>query len=184
MTTDVQVLDKQDAMGSGVGSADAEMVQPAVDPQADAAIVVDTVVPDPVVGVGVAAGGGLGFGEVGVDGRGVARCGRQWLYLSVNTSSTAGSSATVLGWTGWAASNFLRVCWKRSTLPQVVGWLGLEFFWATASVVVRPRGRCSRPWPPAKRVVMTIPLSVNVEPEGRSGHRGQEASRTVGPVTG
>ena len=26
------------------------------------------------------------------------------------------------------------VCWKRSTFPQVVGWLGLEFFWTTCQV--------------------------------------------------
>ena len=30
---------------------------------------------------------------------------------------------------GWARSHFLRVCWNRSTLPQVVGWFGREFFW-------------------------------------------------------
>jgi hypothetical protein len=65
---DVQVLDEQDDVGSGMGSADAEVVQPAGDAQGDAAAVVDAVVPDPVVGVGVAAGGGLGLGEGGVDG--------------------------------------------------------------------------------------------------------------------
>ena len=39
----------------------------------------------------------------------------------------------VAGW-GWARSHFLRVCWKRSTLPQVVGWLGREFFWTMRSL--------------------------------------------------
>jgi hypothetical protein len=34
----------------------------------------------------------------------------------------------VVGWSGWARSQFFRVCWKRSTLPQVVGWPGREFF--------------------------------------------------------
>ena len=38
----------------------------------------------------------------------------------------------VAGWSGWARSQALRVCWKRSTLPQVVGWLGREFFWVIA----------------------------------------------------
>jgi hypothetical protein len=131
---DVQVLDEQDDVGSGMGSADAEVVQPAGDAQGDAAAVVDAVVPDPVVGVGVAAGGGLGLGEGGVDGRGVARCGRdrcgrRWLYSWVNASSRACSSATVLGWTGWAASHFLRVCWKRSMLlccqAAAGGWEGV-----------------------------------------------------------
>ena len=53
---DVQVLDEQDDVGSGVGSADAEVVQPAGDAQGDPAAVVDAGVRDPVVGVGVAAG--------------------------------------------------------------------------------------------------------------------------------
>jgi len=35
------------------------------------------------------------------------------------------------GWSGWARSQFFIVCWKRSTFPQVVGWLGREFFWTT-----------------------------------------------------
>ena len=65
---------------------------------------------------------------------------------------------------GWARSHFFMVCWKRSTLPQVVGWLGREFFWRTprrtssfsrALRLVRP------PW--AKRVVNTRPLSVRVD---------------------
>ena len=30
---------------------------------------------------------------------------------------------------GWARSHFFIVCWNRSTLPQVVGWSGREFFW-------------------------------------------------------
>ena len=64
---------------------------------------------------------------------------------------------------GWASSQRLRVWWKRSTLPQVVGWFGLEFFWMMA----RLSRRCSKPlrppWPPDRRVVNTIPLSVNVE---------------------
>jgi hypothetical protein len=50
------------------------------------------------------------------------------------------SSTRVLGWTGWAASQCLRVRWKRSTLPQVVGWLGLAF-WTTP----RHRGSVSSP---------------------------------------
>jgi hypothetical protein len=67
---DVQVLDEQDDAGLGVGSADAEVVEPAGHAQGDAAAVVDAVVADPVVGVGVAAGGGLGLGEGAVGGRG------------------------------------------------------------------------------------------------------------------
>ena len=86
---------------------------------------------------------------------------------------------------GWAASQFLRVCWNRSTLPQVVGWLGAEFFCATC----RRRSSASRalrpPLPPARRVVNTIPLSVRVEagvPWAATAAR--NAARTTGPVTG
>jgi hypothetical protein len=187
---DVQVLDEQDDVGSGVGSADADVVQPAGQAQGDAAAVVDAVAPDPVVGVGVAAAGGAGFGQAGVDGRGVARCGRdrcgrRWLYSSVNAPSRACSSATVAGWSGWAASHFLRVCWKRSTLPQVVGWLGRAFFWATP----RRRSSASRalrpPLPPDRRVVKTIALSVKVEAGVPKRDRAaRKRSRTAGPVTG
>jgi hypothetical protein len=59
----------------------------------------------------------------------------------------------VAGWTGWRRSHFLRVCWNRSTLPQVVGWLGLLFFCtmfsrrSSTSSMVRP------PRPPANRTV-------------------------------
>jgi hypothetical protein len=67
---DAEVVDEQDDVGSGVGSADAEVVQPAGHAQGDAAAVVDAVVADPVVGVGVAAAGGLGLGE---GGRGARR---------------------------------------------------------------------------------------------------------------
>jgi len=50
------------------------------------------------------------------------------LYLSTNSSSRACRLVVQLGWSVRAASQFFRVCWKRSTLPQVVGWLGREFF--------------------------------------------------------
>src|SRR5215471_1883952 len=69
----------------------------------------------------------------------------------------------VVGWHGWARSQLSMVCWKRSTLPQVVGWLGREFFWRTS----RRRSSASKPLrpplPPEKRVVKTMPLSVRVE---------------------
>ena len=40
----------------------------------------------------------------------------------MKASSRACSAAMVVGWWDWAASQFLRVCWKRSAFPQVVGW--------------------------------------------------------------
>ena len=47
----------------------------------------------------------------------------------------------VVGLAGWARSHFFRVCWKRSTLPQVVGWLGREFFWTMSEAA----SSCSKP---------------------------------------
>jgi hypothetical protein len=60
---DVEVVDEQQDGGSGVGSADADVVEAAVDPQGDLAVGVDAVVPDAVVGVVVTACGGRGLGR-------------------------------------------------------------------------------------------------------------------------
>ena len=60
---DVEVLNEQDDVGSGVGSSDADVVEPAVVAQGDHAGVVDAVAADAVVGVGPGSvGGGLGAG--------------------------------------------------------------------------------------------------------------------------
>ena len=164
---DVEVLDEQDDAGVRVGSADADVVEAPGVAEGDVAGLVDEVVADAVVGVVVRlAGGWLWVGRVGVAG--VARCGserwgRRWLYSSTNWSSRAWSSVMVAGCGSWARSHFFMVCWNRSTLPQVVGWLGREFFW----VMFRRRSSFSRalrpPLPPAKRVVKTMPLSVRVD---------------------
>jgi hypothetical protein len=53
---DVQILDDHDYVGSGVGSADADVVQPPGMADGDHAGVVDAVAADPVVGVGVPVG--------------------------------------------------------------------------------------------------------------------------------
>ncbi len=78
-----------------------------------------------------------------------------------------GQGGRLVGWPagGVAGSARLWVCWNRATFPQVVGWLGREFFWTTpraassASNALRP----PRTRPEACRTVYTIPLSVNVE---------------------
>ena len=44
-------MDEQEDVGSGVGSADVDVVEPSGDAQGDNAGVVDAVVADPVVGV-------------------------------------------------------------------------------------------------------------------------------------
>jgi hypothetical protein len=58
-------VDEQQDAGSGVGSADTDVVEAAVDPQGDLAVGVDAVVPDAVVMVVACGGGGLGAGLVG-----------------------------------------------------------------------------------------------------------------------
>jgi len=55
---DLEILDEQDDVGSGVGSAEADVVESACVAQGDAAGFVDAVVSDPVVGVGAAGGSG------------------------------------------------------------------------------------------------------------------------------
>jgi hypothetical protein len=69
--TDVEVLDEHQDVGSGVGSADADVAEPACDAQGEGAGFADGVVADPVVGVRgpVGAGGGFRAGLVG-GGRG------------------------------------------------------------------------------------------------------------------
>ena len=52
---DLEVVDQQDDVGSGVGSSDADVAELAGDAQGDGAGLVDAVVADPVVAVGIAA---------------------------------------------------------------------------------------------------------------------------------
>ena len=77
--SDVAVLDEEQDVGSGVGSADADVVEAAVVAQGDYAGVVDAVAANPVVG-GWGVGGrraGLGSGLVGAD-RGSSAQGPMW----------------------------------------------------------------------------------------------------------
>ncbi len=110
------------------------------------------------------------------------------VYSSANRSMRAWSWARVAGCSDWAARHFFMVCWNRSTLPQVLGWLGREFFWTTprrlssASKLLRPRVPCRLP--PDRRVVNTMPLSVSVEagiPWVAMALR--NSASTIGPVT-
>jgi hypothetical protein len=67
---DVQILGEEQDAGSGVGAADADVVEAAVVAEGDFAVGVDAVGADTVVGVGGSvAGGGFGPGVVG-GGRG------------------------------------------------------------------------------------------------------------------
>jgi hypothetical protein len=64
---DVQVLDEEQDAGSGVGSADADGVEPAAVAEGDLAGLVDAFGADPVVGV-AAAVAGSGFRAGGIRG--------------------------------------------------------------------------------------------------------------------
>src|SRR5262249_41612171 len=81
--------------------------------------------------------------------------------MSTKTSSRSWRSAMVAGWWGRARSQAFMVCWNRSTLPQVVGWLGREFFWmmpsrrSSVSKPLRP------PRPPDRRVGGTLARAVS-----------------------
>ena len=76
------------------------------------------------------------------------------------------------------------VCWNRSTLPHVVGWLGREFFWRTPRRASSVSSPLRPPLPPANRVVKTMPLSVSVETgiPWAATHAWNDAT-TMGPVT-
>lgn len=70
---DLEVLDGQDDVGSGVGSAEADVVESACVAQGDAAGFVDAVVSDPVVGARPCAGACV------VGRAGCIRCRCPWL---------------------------------------------------------------------------------------------------------
>ena len=93
----------------------------------------------------------------------------------------------MVGCSGCPRSHFFIVCWNRSTLPQVVGWPGVEFFCRTLSrrsSVSNPL-RVPAPFLPwDSLVVKTIPLSVNVEAGiPHSATVSLKVLSTIGPVT-
>ena len=161
-TRDVEVLDEQDDVGSGVGSADADVAELAGDAQGDGAGLVD------------ACRGGSGRG---CRCRGWGRAG-PWAWCrralwgwpgAAGTGAGGGvvrragtrraglcRSAMVAGWRGWARSQFFMVCWKRLDLAAgggVVGSgvlldhvpgaeLGARSRCGRRGVRCRPGGRC------------------------------------------
>ena len=65
---DVEVLDEQEDVGSGVGSPDSDVAQSAGHAQGDGACLVDLVLADSVVGLDGRTGAGGGLGSGCVDG--------------------------------------------------------------------------------------------------------------------
>ena len=149
---DVQVLDQEQDVGSGAGSADADVVELAAVAQGDRAVGIEPVGADAVAGVvwsrlpGVALGrawvgsGGDGPGGAGTGAAaGGYRCWR-------TRRGELGRWARLALWGTWAASQFLRVCWNRSGLA-----LGLRVVWLAVLLGDAPaprfvlRSRCGRP---------------------------------------
>ena len=147
---DVQVLDEQDDVGSGVGSADADVVQSAVVADGDGARPCRC---------------GRGGSGRGCRGRGSRRA---WPWASsrraspglhgVAVSGAAGGGCTRRrsgrggpgvrrcgGWTGWARSHFFIVCWNRLDLAAGgrVVWVGSSSG-RRVGVAVRSRRCCVR----------------------------------------
>jgi len=94
------------------------------------------------------------------------RWGRWSLYSMTKASRRDWRSSIAVGCSGCPRSHFFMVCWKRSTFPQVVGCPGVEFFWvipSRRSSVSNPLRVPAPSLPWERRVVKTIPLSVNVE---------------------
>jgi hypothetical protein len=82
---DVQVVDEYQDGGPGVGPADADVVEPAVDAQGELAVGIDAVGADAVVAVaGPVAGGGFGAGCISGGWRGPVRQGPVWPLLVVD----------------------------------------------------------------------------------------------------
>ena len=95
---DVQVLGEDEDLGSGVGAADADVVELAGVAEGDGADGPDLVGADAVVGVGVAvAGGGLGPGGVGGCGGPVTGQGGYGPVTSVLSSTDMLLDLTPLG---------------------------------------------------------------------------------------
>ena len=80
---------------------------------------------DPRLAVGVVVAGG-GFGSRGRRRRawiGVERSVGSVVVVDVDERVELGLEFGEGGAVGWVRSHFFMVSWKRSTLPQVVGWL-------------------------------------------------------------
>jgi hypothetical protein len=139
-------------VGSGVGSAGADVVELAAVAQGDVAVGVEPVGADAVVGVGGAvAGGGFGPGVVDGGGGGLVGQGPVWPLVVVDGGEGVEEGLQLGeggGLGGLGGEPVLRVCWNRSALPWVWGWFGLPFFW----VMPRWRSSCSKllrpPLPP------------------------------------
>ena len=155
----LEVLDEQDDAGSGVGSADADVVQPAVVAQGDGAGFVDAVVADPVVGVGVSARAGQGFGHGVVEGGGggPVRQGAVWSVVVVLVDEGV-EQGLQLGDGGWAGrvGRAATSSWSAGIARPCRRWWG---GWGGSSSGRRGRRRssCSKPLrpprPPARRTV-------------------------------
>ena len=148
MTRMWRSLDEHEDVGSGVGPADADVVEAAAVAQGEVAVGVDEVGADAVVGVGGAvAGGGFGPGGVGGGGGLAVRQGPV-RPAGVVVAGEGVEEGLELGEGGGLGAGrraiSCRVCQNRSILPWVWGWFGRPFFCASRGGAARARSRCGR----------------------------------------
>jgi hypothetical protein len=126
---DVPVQGQDQHAGAGMAAAQPDVVQAAARAQGDHAAGIDLVAAQAGVGRQRARAGqpgtwgGFGPGGVGLGGRAAAQRAVGSLGVVVGPEGVelwAWSCSAVVA-RGWRASHFLRVWWKRSTLPQVCG---------------------------------------------------------------
>jgi hypothetical protein len=162
---DVEVADEHENAGSGVGSADADVVQSAVDPQGQAAVGVDAVGADPLVAVESLPGGCFGAGGVG--GRGGALVGQRAVWAAVvvfvDEVVEVGLQLGEGGGAGLVAEVLFEGLVEAFDLAAGGGVVGVELIWMTPRRRISCSSALRPPLPPASRVVKTIPLSVRVE---------------------
>ncbi len=190
MIADVEVLDEDEDVGSGVGSSDADVVEPAVDAQGDRAGVVDAVVADAVVGVGAAvAGGGFGSGVVGGGGGGVGGAGIGGGVGGCSGRRRRRGGPGARRW--WRAGRVGRVASSSGSAGSVRlcrrwwgGWGG-----SSSGSMPRRRSSCSRPLRPPCAAGeaggedhAVVGQRGGRDPVGGNG-LAERGRRTIGPVT-
>ena len=186
----MEVIGDQGDIGSGAGSADADVPDLAGDTQGDVAGLVDLVLVDAVVGLGaeVTAGGGLGQRRVEGCGRRTVRQGpvRPLLAVDLGDGVEQGLQLGEDGGLLWLGAKLrFEGLLEPFDLALGLGMVGLAFF----CVMLSSRSSCSR-WlrpgvPPKCQTMKTRPLSVSVD-AGKLcvAADARNVASTIGSVTG
>jgi hypothetical protein len=178
----LEVVDEHQDAGSGVGPADADVVEAAVVAEGEFAVGVDAVGADAVVVVGGLGGGG-GFGPGRVDGGRGGPVGQGAVRPGGVVDAGEGVEQVLElgeggGLAGLAGQPFPGGLLEPLGLALGSGWGGRSSAGSPAGAARAP-GRCGR-----RRTGRTVPLSVRVE----AGmpccwQAARKAASTMGPVT-